>query len=409
MNFFLLACLLAGNDNGVLFGSSAMMMGGAAAALIEDGASLQYNPGGLLVDGTKLDVSGNAFSLRLHTADAFLRTGDARASASATEIVSIPSATTFSRRLSDRFSFAAGIFAPRTSDYTLRSRLDLPNGETWIAALSETYSELRGSFGASYHPGMFSVGLAVDVVYFSEFSASMLGGGSQSDGENVIFTRTASSKTVALAARGGVVWRVWRGLRFGLTVSSPQVSLVRSVRADDVAGGADASSRVFSVTPTNELVADVRLAAPPSARLGIGWKGETFSVACDLVVSTPAPGRVWNINVIAGARGRVTKLISLGGGLFTDRSSYQPGASLARAAIDYYGANLSVEFLNRYERADNPRPIEFGTQIGLRYGFGIGKLSALEVPTTLAGDAAISDTGIQSHEIMFMLGSSLNL
>lgn len=38
---------------------------------------------------------------------------------------------------------------------------------------------------------------------------------------------------------------------------------------------------------------------------------QAFSVACDLVVSMPAPGRVWNVNVIAGAKGRVSKLVAL--------------------------------------------------------------------------------------------------
>lgn len=68
------APLRAGNQNSFLLGNLAALCGGAVAVVGDDGASLWYNPAGLVaVDRDALDLSGSAYMLRLRDYPGILR------------------------------------------------------------------------------------------------------------------------------------------------------------------------------------------------------------------------------------------------------------------------------------------------------------------------------------------------
>lgn len=415
----------AGNDYGVLFGSRAMLTGGAMSAVVSDGTGLRYNPAGLYPRGNAsiqsasranaFDVSGNAFGLRLHQANGYFRSTDGQqAAAEATEIISIPSATTFARNLSENFSLALGLFAPRVTDLTIRSRLNTSSGDAWVATLSETYTELAGAIGAAYHQERWSIGLAAELGFRSEFANASAAGGQQATGEHVLISSTASSKLLTLGARLGAQFEPIDDWHFGMAISSPSMSLFRSERADSVASATVQGSSGFQIQPVNAESSEVRLVAPAVLRIGAAYQRPRFAIAADIVVDSEAPGRAYSINAMLGGYARVSESLTLGGGVFTDRNADSAANNLTHAAIDYYGVVLSGSFESRYARRtelDVPeQSIVFGTTVGIRYAYGSGNIEGALVPATFnAQPVALTQAAASSHEIMLVLSSSLGL
>ena len=100
----------AGNDDGVLVGNDAALMAGAVTATVVDGSALWYNPAGLAAARVDtVDVSGSAFVLRTYHAKELLSGADgSNSDAKVTEIVSVPSALTFVRKLAPGLNVGAG-------------------------------------------------------------------------------------------------------------------------------------------------------------------------------------------------------------------------------------------------------------------------------------------------------------
>jgi hypothetical protein len=85
------------------------------------------------VADNRLDVSGSAFMLRAHHVPSFLRVvGEGPEPATIAEIVSIPAAATYVRRLGARVHLAAGVFVPSHTDYTLRASRVTRAGSQWV-------------------------------------------------------------------------------------------------------------------------------------------------------------------------------------------------------------------------------------------------------------------------------------
>src|SRR6187551_1275135 len=119
----------AGNDDEVLVGTDAVMTGGAVTAVAHDGSALWYNPAGLdALTTQQVDVSGTAYTLRVWEVPEYLEAPDGQtADGDTTEAVTVPSAITFVRQVSSKWSAGVGYFLSRWSDIRGHSEVDFPD------------------------------------------------------------------------------------------------------------------------------------------------------------------------------------------------------------------------------------------------------------------------------------------
>ncbi len=408
----------AGNEEGVLFGAEASLNAGAVTATTSEGSALWYNPAGIAsVADNRLDVSGSAFMLRAHHVGAFLiAPGDGSAPATIAEIVSIPAAATYVRRLGARVHLGAGVFVPSHTDYTLRASYTTRAGSQWVN--NETV------FEDDTHAG---VGLGIEVTPRLRIGVSLFGAYQSSSGtlQFVGGTHSASSgdsfdslssihafRAVSLQAGLGVQWTPVDSLRVGLALRSPAVEIYESADVTEVRTTAAAMTPP-SITPAVSSAGafGFGVTAPLKVRAGVAWVGQRASVSIDADVApafTPDHDdpRAFNWNVRVGGRLRLRELLTIGAGFFTDRSPYRDAQVNGERRLDFYGATVGVEFGNALTvvNASAPR-IAFTTTLALRYAYGSGEVDAMQVDAM--NRISVVSSAVTVHEIGVNVGSGL--
>jgi hypothetical protein len=100
---------------------------------------------------------------------------------------------------------------------------------------------------------------------------------------------------------------------------------------------------------------------------------------------------------------RLSERLRVGAGFFTDRAPDREGSA---RPVDFYGGTAGVEWgtlhLLRDQRRDR---LTFSTSLSVRYAFGSGTVSAVQVtPGTL--ESAASSSLLEVHELAIYLGST---
>ena len=408
----------AGNEEGVLFGAEASLNAGAVTATTSEGSALWYNPAGIAdVANNRLDVSGSVFMLRAHHVGAFLiAPGDGSAPATISEIVSIPAAATYVRRLGSRVHLGAGVFVPSHTDYTLRASYTTRSGSQWVN--NETVLD------DDTHAG---VGLGIEITPTLRLGASLFGIYQSSSGSLQFIGGTDSATTgdsfesissihsfraVSLQAGVGVQWAPIASLRVGLAIRSPAVEIYEGADVTEVRTSAGAMTPAsFTPATSSSGAFGLGVTAPLKVRAGVAWVGERASVSIDADVAPalrPANDdpRSFNWNVRVGGRFRLRELFTLGAGLFTDRSPYRDAQVSGERRLDFYGATVGVEFGNALTVVNAPAPrITFTTTLALRYAYGSGEVDAMQVDAM--NRISVVSSPITVHEIGVNVGSGL--
>lgn len=411
----------AGNEEAVLFGAHAEMTAGAVTATTHDGCALWYNPAGLAgADTQQLDVSGTAYVFRRYDAPALVQVPNfPSVAAGVTELMSVSASVTYMRRLSDRVTLGFGVFTPRSADQTLRVNAPVPGDVRWLVAAAEMSSEVQAGAGLGWmvHPRL-RLGASLFFVYES-FTGSSLEQGTLGVGpapDQFVNTNSLYSyKRVGMEFAVGAQWFPTDAIRLGVNVRPPGATVFASETVDASASAAvrDAQGmlRTAGTSEVRENSAfEFNQRTPLRVRFGVALVQPRFTVSLDGDVSaafTPADpdDRRWSThwNLRLGGILRLSERMRVGAGFFTDRAPHREGNA---RPVDFYGGTAGVEWgtlhLLRNERRDR---LTFSTSLSVRYAYGSGTMSAVQVtPGTLESTA--SSSALEVHELAIYLGST---
>lgn len=418
----------AGNDDGVLLGNQAAMTGGAVAAVIRDGSGTWYNPAGLAaMERDAVDVNGNAFQLRAAEEGGLISatTGEAN-DGGYLELVSIPSAGTIARRLEPGLVLAFGIFAPRFSQHTTRTRLDAASdGNTARWTLSAAQNR------ATYHAGgalgvrvseQLRFGVSVFGVYRELYDSFQTAGDFQRGADETrLVARGGIRQVRSLGAElgAGLQWAPHPGVQIGLTVRSPGLEVLTQVRSTtteiDAHIRSSSPDRVdFLPEDEENLAPGIAVLTPGRVNLALAHRFEWGWVAAEIDVQPPLEVDpvihrrfVWNLRV--GGRYEVDDRLGFGAGFFTDHSENSPIRELGETQVDFYGVTAGFEFKTPHELGeDESAPnLVFSTTAALRYALGIGEVGGLLFDPARGTERNTVPVDTTVHEISLHIGSAL--
>ena len=425
VGFLTASTAYAGNDDEILVGNAAAMSGGAVTAIVNDGSALYYNPAGLTgVPDDTIDVSGSAYTLRLNQSDGILVGGAGGTGGDEfTEIVIVPSALAFVRKLTGKARLAVGVFTLQQSDLNLRARVDdtLDSGtqEELLLTLTDKRQLIVGSAGVGWalDPNL-QVGVSLSVGYFQAETALQLGAGVTSPEAGTTFLSLSQLDVVSgvgVYVTGGVQWQFADQWRFGAALELPAALIYLSRRRDFLFSAGSIGGAIFDSTPFEESGFGWEAYTPLQVRLGVAhqFNGKSW-ISLDGEVSTPLVNREISVdrktlvNVRIGGEYWFEDEWSVGGGLFTDRAPEKR----RDAPIDFYGATVGL----RYRRArqldesvEDDDQLTFETFVAARYAFGRGDTVAVSFDLTSV-DMPVQETltRIDVHEIGLHIGASLS-
>jgi hypothetical protein len=124
----------AGNDDQLPVGGEAAIFGNAVVATVSDGAAGYHNPAGLAQsERNQLDASITAVGFRFYSVPELLTSASGeKAGPTVAELVLVPTAATYTRRLSERVVASFGIFSPRTQFFIMQESLHLASPDLTI-------------------------------------------------------------------------------------------------------------------------------------------------------------------------------------------------------------------------------------------------------------------------------------
>lgn len=425
----------ASNQETLPLGTEASLTGSTVAARSGDGGAIWYNPAGLAAaDGTSLDVSASAFLLRIYDLPnaAQVREGGSlfARDASFREIVSVPSALSFVRRLSPELVGGFGVFVAEHEDLATSIEVSDVSGPPSYGAtiavsrrLSDYYA--GPSLGLSLSPGL-RLGLSLFGSYHtlrtsrdfrSDYAAPEGSGVTRSV---LAVERRTDRRLFGARLHAGLQVDPTPELHLGLVLRSPEMILVRFEEVDAgrettllADGAAPVVSTESQLVPTEEgtfeALRPLRVTGAISRDFRWGWLGLEADVEPPLRNATLEIERTWVWNLRVGGRYRLSEHLGLGAGLFTDRSPSGEPQVLGATHIDFYGGCLGVEMGNERKLVPDPEHpegrIRFLTTISARYARGRGEIGGLLFDPLAAPEDVVADVTI--HELSGHIGTML--
>ncbi len=433
----------AGNFDSILVGNTAAMTGGAVVSTVRGGESAWYNPAGLAASRAvqSVDVSASAFALRMRRVPGLLRVriGDnvEGIDVSSTDLVSVPSALVYTRRLSEGLWGGVGLFVLEQDAFSVR---DTATVGSVLAARGRRVplairQHLGGEIAATLYEGGAAIGwqatrwLRVGGGVFVGYAHQntrleyWVEGDVGANRNDVIRAVNLQSTTGTITALGvqavGAVQLAFSGFRAGLVVRSP-LWLVASfddaattqIDATNNPQGPPATNVAYFENKDRALGFDTLRPLRLVGGLGFDWGHGWVNVEGDWSPSWKPPGEdrhnraVWNARV--GATFDVGSSWVLGAGLFTDRSANPEPVDPGDDRVHYYGGTFGVQFDKSYglkeEKADR---LVFRTVIALRYALGLGQWKGLDVDVLDDSRETTRSIDVRFHELSLHLGSAL--
>ncbi len=415
----------AGNDDGVLIGNPAAMTGGAVVATVDDGSALWYNPAGIgRVTTDSADVTASVMALRYYRSPDLVRGVGTEAAEDVVEFLSIPSALSYVRPLSETVHVGLGVFSPAASDIIFRSDLDAQRmgveGKLSLAIV-DTESRYVGVLGVAWTPHpTFRVGLALRGGYSSTFSTtqSSLRFIDPTTDWVSAYADTTSAKLGDFGFTLGVAWDPIPQLSFGVSVETPTVALVGFTRVStiDVFAETNPDGTIIDADNSDDRSLDVQAdpLEPAKVRMGAAYRLDRgrIEVNVDLITPLSSPNlgvdRHLQANVRVGGVHEIGDGLELGVGLFTDLSGHN-GYGF-EGGTDFVGGTVALHTEHRLGLAEEEESDEivFSTYIGLRYAYGFGQVEGLLLDPTTPDFVQSVPAHLDVHEFMLHLGSAVS-
>lgn len=437
----------AGNQNSFFLGNIAAICGGAVAVVGDDGASLWYNPAGLVaVRRDTLDLSGSAYTLRVRDYPKLLRGDmpdrpdalDPVLDLSSSELLTVPSAVAYVRRISPDLSLGFGVFVPLMDSFSATSELQVREPSASLDAAvdlsgSTTVYAATVGLGWRVHERL-RVGATLALYYqMVDVAQRLLFGYDSPDATNPAKGNGAIVQEDEIDRFGfnvflGAQWQMSDAWAVGLVLRSPLVQFHDSVQRRRFQLGAD-------ITPDGDAVITSQFV--PVRKSGFGATVNLNFAGTLALAWTPAehtfvsleldiqPGSrddgivrelVWNVRL--GGVVPLSDTFRIGAGLFTDRS-WEPRPKEAWVdRVNYYGVATGVYFetplkvvavpAEEGEDAGTKDSLVFTSVFGLRYAVGFGEtLRAVADPTGVHTDPSRTMIDLTFHEISLHIGTGL--
>lgn len=425
----------AGNRGSAFLSNQAAMTGEAVAAHIDDAGAAWYNPAGLAsLDRTSLDLSASAFLLRrydIHEAAQTRLGGGPVTSEDArfTEVVSIPSALTYVRALGPGLTGALGVFVPDAEDLDVTADFDTGAGASpsyrWnLTATRRTSTYLAGpSLGWRMAPSV-RLGVSVLASYATTRTSRVFQSTFEDPASSTVTDSVLSlERTSRLRRFGGLVTLGTQiepggGWRLGVVARSPHFvfGVLDNVRQNanaarvSAAGGPQidgTTDQDDSEETTFRTYLPPRFTLSVGHALGAGWLAIEGDLEPGLEDESLGTNRkaVWNAR--AGGRVPLSEDLSLGAGVFTDRSPQASPASLGDMQVDFYGMSIGAQVRNAHGLREDTGHVVFSTTVALRYARGSGHVGGLFFdPST---EPVPRQASVTVHEIGLHVGSAIEL
>lgn len=427
----------AGNEEEQLLGPGAAMTAGAVTATTNEGSAILYNPAGLAhIDVATLDITTNAFVLRTYDAPELL-SGPVSIDSEGgfTEFVSVPAGLTFVRPINDNLRLGLGVFSTRSRNITLRNGVSLPLEDddlksTFLVVFRE--SEATTEIGASIAWKVSSsLRLGATLALSSETYSSMemFGSGvTDEEGDEVTSADQTfnlfESQTLSASPIFGVQWDVGpvtlgaslRVGRYYIVDTTEDVFMNLSLIPDEEEGS---FGFVDIEEPSSEQTFGLGLESTSRARLGVAYRWDKGHVALDGDVffkmwdDGSGSGKLPNFNVRLGTQIEIAKHMTVGAGVFSDRSMEGDIGLLADYDVDLYGGTLGIRYGDERLLAEKEEfPLMgFETSFALRYAQGSGTITGLRLPDDLGVDGGTleEEEGVKLtlREIGFIFSSGV--
>lgn len=437
----------AGNDDSFFQGNEAAMMGGAVTAVGAGPGQLWYNPAGLgLNTRNKLELSGSLFTLRVRHTDPFLEIAAydpatdeyaviADRSERNIELLSVPSALSYTRRIGDHVTAGFGIFMQQQdaaeADRTVVGQIMPDLDVSYRYSLSYSQQRLFAGPGIGAQLGRVRLGASLFIVYDRlriRETSSILG---SIAGLDAIATEDyrLDLRRLAVELVLGAQFQFTDHFVGGITVRGPRIKLNdrydESIQSLEAVGDTTAQAfGVFSARGRGNISSESNaLASPIETVVSLGYRSDSLRIGFDFDIAHPLTSLfeyAWTWNVRAGIMAVVSESLELGGGVFTDRASIF-GSGGFDLFVDYYGASLAATLstpvgLRESDEEGAPDKLIFRTTIALRYAVGVG-LAAGSFADIASIDADPEDTPafgfgedqyVVFHEVALYIGSGLD-
>jgi long-subunit fatty acid transport protein len=430
----------AGNADSQLIGNQGALSGNAVTAIVSDAGATWHNPAGLaFIERGSVNLTATALGFRSYVMRSSLevalpdgnRTYDLRH----TEVVASPSAIVVVRKLSPDVTGALGLFlkaqgAPQQVWAQVDSTATgpVPSGGSYSYAQRLSVQQkghaihLGPAVGIRLSPTV-NVGASFFLVYEQKRAFSALFADLSSDqatGPRSALTSQYSSSSSTLSGQGavGVQWRFDPEWQIGAVLRSPILLLLYSFHSDSLYSRTVDGGYLLPVESTKDATSGMLLSslAPPRLHFGIarlfswGWISLEGNVsppkgATDLLQGQQA---VWNVRL--GARCDLSETLSVGAGVFTDRTPGRTADRFAEGRIDYYGASAGVELRKPFALRDggDQSKVVVSSTFALRYGLGAGN-AARVVLDTVSNAVVDSPPGrARVNELDLYIGSGLS-
>lgn len=429
----------AGNQNSFFLGNTAAITGGAVVVVGDDGASLWYNPAGLVaIVRPTLDLSGSAYMLRVRDYPGLLRgdlpdrptEADPRLDLGTTEVLSVPSALAYVRRVGPDLSLGFGLFVPLLDGFDATSELALREERAHLDAAVDLAADTT-IYGASVGVGWraspdlrlgASLGLFLQSGHFEQ--VLLFAYDSPIEGDPVLgngaIVQEDDVTRFGVNMSFGVQWQVADAWAVGLVVRTPLLLVYESferrrfrVGADVAPDGTTSIASEFAPIELSGFEGSVYLNV--SGVLGVAWTpepGAFLGLELELQPGSEDDGivreLVWNLRL--GGTLPVSDTVRLGAGLFTDRS-WDPRPTEAWSdRVNYYGvaAGVTLETPLRLSEHPDVDSLIFMSTFGVRYAIGFGEtLRAVADPSGIRTDPTMTRLDLVFHEISLHVGSGL--
>lgn len=394
----------AGNADDAVAGTDAALTGGAVVATVHTGAALWFNPAGVAeLNRRSLGLTGSLYSVSIVKAPGVLslesgeETGENQLSFGA-----VPRALTFALALSPKLRLGFGFFYSRSRSRLVQDSVrseDASSTVEWFTSDSRSHSNYHMSGAVGWKlSDRIRLGAGLDIVLSQFEQYSLLSGAYEGGEAGATSTDLASSIAGGgLQLKTGVQWAPTEVIRTGLSVSTPSymVYISEDTTRTQVAAPPGEAGR-FEGTQVSDLRGAWVGSEPGNVRAGVAYVKPWGWLELDLIYDFPLESDDFDIhrkgvfNARIGGIFRASRQIDVGFGVFTDRSPQKSLEGFGDRDIDFYGANLGVDFANREEP---PGPDEegfyFAFALAVRYEHGQGQVAGLLLPSEFSEDGVV--------------------
>lgn len=423
----------AGNITPYAQSDGAAMTGGAVVAMTRSTGAVWYNPAGLAKTvRSRLDLSTSAFSLRARDYPNAMQTvlpdGTERGtSLDSLDLSIVPTALSGVVAIEPSLAWGFGVFVNESDSFSLQ-------GGPHVTVDGGTTLQARGRIDESVTTTNVGAAIGWQVVPGLRLGVSLFGSARATSerGEMTVEATIAGDRYTAFAdlrdARTqfglhgvvGLQWQPTDALHIGVVLRLPTLALVEVGTAEVFTGGpaapvGDDPVRV-DLGDRDAALSDPALTVPGRVVLGVSYSYGQGWISVEGDVSHPLDDAnlagVWNARV--GGVYRASRDVTLGAGLFTDRSRTRLNRFPAED-VDFYGATFGIAFNRRIDLAEHEEvgSMVISTSVALRYAYGSGEATGVRfdlgelVSAGRVGIGVGQPVSVTVHELAVQLSTGL--